>query len=390
MNKYIGRKYGKLTVMEHYDFEILTNGHRVARYLCECECGSKTITRITALKNGATKSCGCSRKESLLNKNVIDLKNKSIGCWTVLYRSGTDKYRQAVWFCSCICGNTKQFKGRNLRTKVGLKCDSCGRDGKHSYDYDVDGINDLIGSKFGRWTILGLGEDRYSIKSKRRYKQLKCICECGVIKDVDKISLLNGKSLSCGCLRIEKCIESSTFDDLSGKTFGKWKVISRTDDKFYKCGGRSQMYYCKCDCGNFNNVARSMLISGQSQSCGCSNDYKMESFVKDYLLRNNINYDFQVTFDDLLGEGKQRLSYDFRVFYGTKQFLIECQGEQHFHPVKFFGGKERFDKQLRYDKLKKDYAISKNYILIEIDYRMKNDEIIKTLNDYFDIKTEKR
>lgn len=388
LDKYVGQKYGKLVVIKQHDFEILTNGHRVARYLCNCECGSQSITRITALKNGSTKSCGCSRRESLLNKNVIDLTDNIIGCWKVITRNGADEYRQALWACVCICGNNKIFKSRNLRNNIGLKCDKCGRDG--NCNENVNTSNDLIGSKYGRWTILGEGEDRYSIKSKRRYRQLRCICDCGEIKDVDKISLLNGRSQSCGCLRIEKLGEKSTFDDLSGRVFGEWKVIHRGSDKFYKSGGRSQMYFCECSCGNTNFVARSMLISGQSQSCGCSNVYKMETFVKNYLNDNNITHESQVIFDDLLGEGNQHLSYDFKVLYNDQIFLIECQGEQHFHPVKFFGGKERFERQKRYDKLKKDYAEINDYILIEIDYKMKNDEIIELLNHCFNIKTEKR
>ena len=217
LDKYVGQKYGKLVVIKQHDFEILTNGHRVARYLCNCECGSQSITRITALKNGSTKSCGCSRRESLLNKNVIDLTDNIIGCWKVITRNGADEYRQALWACVCICGNNKIFKSRNLRNNIGLKCDKCGRDG--NCNENVNTSNDLIGSKYGRWTILGEGEDRYSVKSKRRYRQLRCICDCGEIKDVDKVSLLNGRSQSCGCLRIEKLGEKSTFDDLSGRAF---------------------------------------------------------------------------------------------------------------------------------------------------------------------------
>ena len=72
MTKYIGNKYGKFVVVKFYDFEVLSNNHKVARYLCHCECGNERIVRITSLNNGHTRSCGCSRRDSLKNKNVIN------------------------------------------------------------------------------------------------------------------------------------------------------------------------------------------------------------------------------------------------------------------------------------------------------------------------------
>lgn len=36
-------------------------------WLCQCDCGKETNVRISKLKNGTTKSCGC-----LKNKNLTD------------------------------------------------------------------------------------------------------------------------------------------------------------------------------------------------------------------------------------------------------------------------------------------------------------------------------
>lgn len=57
MGKFIditGKKFNKLTVIGFY--EKSKNG---ARWLCECDCGNKTIVRGANLKNGSVKSCGC-------------------------------------------------------------------------------------------------------------------------------------------------------------------------------------------------------------------------------------------------------------------------------------------------------------------------------------------
>lgn len=388
MTKYIGNKYGKLVVVKLYDFEILSNNHRVARYLCHCECGKERIVRITSLSNGHTRSCGCSRRDSLKNKNVIDLTGQKFSTWTVLSRHGETKHREVLWLASCICGNTRVFRGRALRSGVGLKCSNCKN--KNALDEREIYIQSLIGSRYGRWTVIGDGDIRYSDKSQRLYYQLKCVCDCGTIKDVDQSSLIKNRSTSCGCLRKENAAKSQTFDDLSGRDFGNWTVIYRGDDKFYPGGGRSQMYYCECECGNSNFVARSILISGQSRSCGCLNEYKMESFVKSFLDINGLNYESQVIFDDLFGSGNQHLSYDFKVIFGDRIYLIECQGEQHYKPVEFFGGVERFKRQQKHDVIKRDYAKNNDLILIEIDYKMSERTITNLLSDVFNIKTEKR
>lgn len=54
------------------------------------------------------------------------------------------------------------------------------------------------------------------------------------------------------------------FNDLTGKRFGHWVVISRAENK-----GHHTMWNCKCDCGTKKAVYASHLTSGLSPSCGC-------------------------------------------------------------------------------------------------------------------------
>lgn len=49
-----GQNFGKLTVIKYSHNE---SGH--SHWLCQCECGKKSITSGSSLKNGLTKSCGC-------------------------------------------------------------------------------------------------------------------------------------------------------------------------------------------------------------------------------------------------------------------------------------------------------------------------------------------
>lgn len=53
---------------------------------------------------------------------------------------------------------------------------------------------DLVGKKFGRWTV--------ESKSSESHKWV-CVCECGTIKAVRSYILRSGESQSCGCLSAE-------------------------------------------------------------------------------------------------------------------------------------------------------------------------------------------
>ena len=57
--------------------------------------------------------------------------------------------------------------------------------------------------------------------------------------------------------------------DLTGKRFGKLKVISRGDDKVLPNGSKVIRWLCECDCGNRLQVIGSNLRRGTSTSCGC-------------------------------------------------------------------------------------------------------------------------
>ena len=53
----IGSRFGRLTVL---DFDHM-GPHHVTYWLCECDCGNKTIVSRLNLRSGHTTSCGCNR-----------------------------------------------------------------------------------------------------------------------------------------------------------------------------------------------------------------------------------------------------------------------------------------------------------------------------------------
>lgn len=102
---------------------------------------------------------------------------------------------------------------------------------------------DLIGHKFGRWTVLDVADDRIS-PSGEAQKMLLCKCECGTVKSVNMKNLMRGLTKSCGCLALEKSIERSTKHGKSNtRLFLTWENMRRrcydkNNKSYYRYGGR--------------------------------------------------------------------------------------------------------------------------------------------------------
>lgn len=293
------------------------------------------------------------------SKYDIDITNKKFGGWTALRRdsnhlSGTN----SKWICKCVCGTVRSVGTRQL---INHKTNSCGC--LHSNLH-----RNLIGKHYGNWTVIDKADP--IVNSHRRWKAWTCQCFCGTVRVVSEQSLISGKSTSCGCKRSVSIKKSEPYVDLTGKQFGYWTVLNHLPNTKSPSGEIVQNWLCKCVCGTVKPVSRTNLLSGRSISCGCMNHYSMEDYVSSLLSNLNICFEPQKSFTNLIGPGGKHLSYDFFINDSSlnTRFLIECQGEQHYHPVKFFGGIERFKRQEISDRLKKKFAIKHGYVLILISY----------------------
>jgi hypothetical protein len=130
-------------------------------------------------------------------------------------------------------------------------------------------------------------------------------------------------------------------------------------------------------CGHSYHIHCTTLLSKNGHNCNIckpTKSYK-EILVGKILSTNGIEYKNTKTFDNLLGVKNRRLSYDYYFKMDNIEYLIEINGEQHYKPIPYFGGFEKFEIQKEHDKRKIEYATANNMILITIPYSMSNNKI---------------
>lgn len=114
-------------------------------------------------------------------------------------------------------------------------------------------------------------------------------------------------------------------------------------------------------CGNIYQVFPYQFKRGK-RCPDCSSMSYGEHYIEKILKKHKIKFSKQVEFKDC--KDIHQLSYDFKV----NNFLIEYQGQQHYHPVELFGGKKQFLVQQEHDTIKRKYAVENGYTLIEVPY----------------------
>lgn len=363
-----GERFGHLVGIKKID------GTTRTKWLFRCDCGNEVEAYLSNVTSGKTQSCGkqCGLKPhpyvSKKKKGYRgDLTGKRFGRLLVVKRL-EDEDGWTRFLCKCDCGNEKVVRGMGLKYGTTQSCGCL-----HKENVRKSAFSDLTGQRFGKLLVISLAESRYG------KLHWLCRCDCGNETVVSTTGLKSGHTQSCGCYQDD--IASSThLINLTGRRFGKLTVLERTDNS------RTGMvrYKCRCDCGNVTDVVGSHLSSGRIQSCGCWSYSRLEEYVVEYFKEQgylaSIDYECQKTFQGLTGIGGKPLSFDF-VFYmdNSPAFLIECQGQQHYYPIEFFGGEEQFERQQIHDKLKKEYAESLGIPLVEIPFSLTDDQVKEML-----------
>lgn len=200
--------------------------------------------------------------------------------------------------------------------------------------------------------------------------EFMCLKCNGVFKRKPQIFLKSQKCPICetfSIMKTEECFKKELIQKLNGE----YELLGE-----YK-GTNTKTLFRHNDCGFiFENTPHNILQKTPCPKCKRFNS-KGEIKIKKFLDNNNIYYEQQKHFKEL-----NQLSFDF--YIPNKNVLIEYQGEQHFHSIKFFGGEAKYLKQIENDSIKREFCKNNNFILLEIEYFNYNnieDILNKWLND---------
>lgn len=226
----------------------------------------------------------------------------------------------------------------------------------------------LIGQKIHKWTVLDI---KIIDGSGRNRPYAICECECGTIKPVWVINLINDRSKDCGCGRKATLRETCT-KNLVGKKFGKLTVVELLEESN---DFNRRLYRCKCDCGNETIVPSSSLTTRHTSSCGCLSSY-YNMYIKKFLDKNGIKNqpEYPVIIDGI------RYKYDF--YLPEYNLMIEYDGNIHYEPARYHGKDSEqdlldFKKRQQRDEIKNKYCKDNNINLLRIPYwESKNIETI--------------
>ena len=111
-----GNRYGRLVVLDTYDWHTFPSGQRKAKWDCVCDCGNKVKVIVSGLQSGLTQSCGCYMKDRVrevlkkwhFSKETVavwqNMRNK---CYGVGHKS-SDKFKKyGIEMCpSWVCSET--------------------------------------------------------------------------------------------------------------------------------------------------------------------------------------------------------------------------------------------------------------------------------------------
>lgn len=262
------------------------------------------------------------------------------------------------------------------------------------YNLDAEKFNyhagkDITGQIFGYLEALEIDWEKTKETHRRYWKCLCHGCNKNNIVSVRLGNLTSGSIQSCGCLA-----GKSRRIDLSGQVFGYLQAIEIDEEESSIKRGKNgvKKIYWKCKCLNCNrpdlvSVLASHLKSGHTTSCGCkkgTNYSVAETNIEQILIKNQIDFEKQYSFEDLLGT-TGKLRFDFAIFNKDKLCcLLEYNGIQHYEPRERFGGEEGLKTQQERDQKKQVYCTEKNIPLIILNSSTgyKEEVIMKEIHKY--------
>lgn len=271
----------------------------------------------------------------------------------------------------CKCGNMFIKTLDTLKNKDNrCCCKECSN--------DINKENKTLSYKIVKEYIESKGCKLISNKYISAKSKLKVQCSCGDVFEVSFNKFKDRNQTKC-----YKCIGRRKWNYESVKEYVNSKKCELIDTEYIN--RKTKMKFI-CNCGKeFTTDFHSFLYQEKTQCDICtSHQSKLETAIETYLDEYNILYSKQYTYPNLKSKKGYVLRFDFAILLesGEVEYLIECDGNQHYVYNEFFSkSKENFDYMVENDKLKNNFCEKNNIKLIRIPYKYKYMNNINTLKE---------
>lgn len=147
-SNFIGRRFGRLVVIDYASTQATSGGNKILSYLCRCDCGHLKEVRRCNLGR-STKSCGCLKRENMPAPPPSDLEPGDAALHTLLRRYKRDARKRSRVF------DLTQEEFRQITSEP---CHYCGAEpatviktsGNGAYTYN--GLDRLDNGKGYEWS----------------------------------------------------------------------------------------------------------------------------------------------------------------------------------------------------------------------------------------------
>ena len=207
--------------------------------------------------------------------------------------------------------------------------------------------------------------------------------KCNIASDHEWQATISNriKGRGCSCCVSRTIVNSNCLATIHPDISKEWHPIKNGELTPYNVSKRtSKKIWWSCSEGHEwqANISDRTKLNGSN--CPICFDSHGEKKIKIFLEKNKITYEFQKKFKYC--KLQRPLPFDF--YLPKHNLLIEYDGEQHFRPIKYFGGENKFNLLKKKDEIKNKFAKENNILILRIPYINFN-EIESILTDYIQL-----
>ncbi|MEN8079152.1 hypothetical protein ABFP60_19505 [Clostridioides difficile] len=272
----------------------------------------------------------------------------------------------------CKCGQEFQRSWR-IFYRGSYECKKCAwKKVNKNRIYDISSIKSFVENNT---SVKLLSKEYVNCKDKLKFR-----CECGNVFEVtfdnfknnnkrkcNNCSMPNGKIGSDGVKRPYVPTNKTNNEFLCELKRIRGNEFSPLEEYI---SAKTLIRVKHIKCGYIWSVSPDHLLNRKDNCPYCTylgNNSKGNREVSTYLECNGYEYEREKSFDDLVGiKGQNKLRFDF--YLPQNNICIEYDGEQHYKPVKIFGGEEKLRQQIQNDRIKNNFCKVNNIKLIRVPY----------------------